>query len=139
MTVDQSSITGVNTPDYDEIVKVVDLYIDGFDGRVDKFEECFHPDARITFTDADGMLFSLPISDCFADWATFGPWERRILSVTQAGDVACVMLQMHRGLPIEENSWVDIHSLLRVNGTWKDMNKTATHSSRSGWAASDAW
>src|SRR4051794_8594061 len=110
MTVDHSSITDVNTPDYDEIVKVIDLYIGGFDGRVDKFEECFHPDARITYTDADGILFSLPISDCFADWATFGPWERRILSVTQAGDVACVMLQMHRGLPMEENSWVDIHS-----------------------------
>ena len=139
MTVDQPSIPNVNTPDYDAIVEAVDLYIDGFDGKVHKFAECFHPDARITFTDAAGKLLSLPISDCFADWATSGPWQRRILSVTQAGDVACVMLQMHRGLPNEENSWVDIHSLLRINGRWTDMNKTATHTSRAGWAASDAW
>ena len=24
-----------------------------------------------------------------------------------------------------EESWVDIHAMLRINGVWKDMNKTA--------------
>ena len=97
MTVDQSPDAGVNSPDYENIVKTIDLYIDGFDGHVDKFEECFHPDARMTFTAADGQLVSIPISDCVEEWATYGPWERRILSVTQAGDVASVMLEMHQG------------------------------------------
>ena len=150
MTVDQSSITGMTSPDRDEIVRVVELYIDGFDGRVDKFEECFHPDARMTFTAGDGQLVSLLISDCFDEWATYGPWGHRILSVTQAGDVASVMLEMHQtgdaasvvqemypGAPEEKNSWVDIHSLLRIDGTWKDMNKTATHGSRAEWAGTD--
>jgi hypothetical protein len=31
-------------------------------------------------------------------------------------------------------SWLDIHSLLRVDGTWKIMNKTATHATPAGWA-----
>lgn len=139
----------MNSPDYENIVKTIDLYIDGFDGHVDKFEECFHPDARMTFT-ADGQLVSIPISDCVEEWATYGPWERRILSVTQAGDVASVMLEMHQdgdaasvvqelypGRPGERNYWVDIHSLLRIDGKWKDMNKTATHGSRAGWAGAD--
>jgi hypothetical protein len=34
-----------------------------------------------------------------------------------------------------EDCWVDIHSLLRIDGTWKIMNKTATHASRADWAA----
>jgi hypothetical protein len=32
-------------------------------------------------------------------------------------------------------SWVDFHSLLRINGQWKITNKTATHATRAGWAA----
>jgi hypothetical protein len=31
-------------------------------------------------------------------------------------------------------SWVDIHTLLRVDGVWKIMAKTATHASRADWA-----
>ena len=150
MAVDRSAAAGVSSPDYDEIVKVLDLYIDGFDGRVDKFQECFHPDARITFTTADGALVSMVIRECFEEWATYGPWERQILSVMQAGDVASVMLEMHQtgdaasamqerypAPPDQKNSWVDIHSLLRIDGTWKDMNKTATHGSRAEWAGRD--
>ena len=51
----------------------------------------------------------------------------------QAGDVANVVL----GFDVNndpELSWLDIHSLLRVDGTWKIMNKTATHASRADWA-----
>lgn len=135
MTVDQSVTAGMGSPDYEDIVRVIDLYIDGFDGRVDKFQECFHPDARMTVTDEAGTLHSVLISDCIEDWATSGHCERRILSVTQAGDVASVMVEMHDAPPTDTtHSWVDIHSLLRVNGEWKDMNKTATHGSRAGWA-----
>ena len=147
MSIEQSSTTSNISPDYNEIVRAIDLYIDGFDGRVDKFQECFHPDARITFTNADGRLVSMLIRDCIEEWATYGPYERRILSVTQAGDVASVMLEMHQDpdassvaaglypeMASEGNSWVDIHSLLRIDGKWTDMNKTATHSSRAAGA-----
>ena len=45
------------SPDRDDIVRVVQLYIDGFnDGDIEKFREAFHPDARITYTTNDGEL-----------------------------------------------------------------------------------
>lgn len=44
MTATTSTAT---TPDYDEIVRVVQLYVDGFQGDVDKFREAFHEDAWI--------------------------------------------------------------------------------------------
>jgi len=131
-------------PDYDEIVRVIQLYIDGFNkSDITKFRECFHEDARITFTDAEGELYSELISDSFEEWSQ--PWDGvpgdefvlNIQSVTQAGDVACVVLEMYTPND-RSNCWVDIHSLLRVDGTWKDMNKTATHGTRAGWAAAHA-
>jgi hypothetical protein len=43
--------------DYDEIVRVVQLYVAGFnDCDVDKFTEAFHESAWIFFTDAEGAL-----------------------------------------------------------------------------------
>ncbi len=136
-----SQATAGSAPDYDDIVRIIQLYVDGFnESDINKFTEAFHEDARITFTNADGELSSELLSDLFEEWAA--PWEGvpgdefvlRIVSVTQAGDVACVMLEMHT--PNDPfNAWVDIHSLLRIDGVWKDMNKTATHSSRAGWAS----
>jgi len=136
-----SQATAGSAPDYDDIVRIIQLYVDGFnESDINNFTEAFHEDARITFTNADGELSSELLSDLFEEWAA--PWEGvpgdefvlRIVSVTQAGDVACVMLEMHT--PNDpSNAWVDIHSLLRIDGVWKDMNKTATHSSRAGWAS----
>ena len=60
-------------------------------------------------------------------------WEHTILSVTQAGDVASVILEM-RSKSDPGSAWVDVHALLRIDGEWYDMNKTATHASRADWA-----
>jgi hypothetical protein len=138
-------------PDYDEIVRVVQLYVDAFsnrvggpvDGpdpvRVDRLKEAFHEDAWIFFTEPDGSLQRHLISESFAGWAAPRPEAgrqimSRIISVTQAGDVASVLLGFDsvRG---EEFSWVDFHTLLRVSGVWKITNKTATHATRADWAA----
>jgi hypothetical protein len=35
------------------------------------------------------------------------------------------------------NGWVDLHTLLRIDGAWKIMNKTATHCSRAAWGRFD--
>jgi hypothetical protein len=125
-------------PDRDEIVRIVQLYIDGFnDADIEKFREAFHPDARITFTTDDGELVSKLIYDCLDDWSSGPPGDDiggRIISVTQAGDVACVLLGFDYK-PDLGDGWVDIHSLLKLDGTWKIMNKTATHVSRAAWAA----
>jgi hypothetical protein len=76
--------------DYDEIVRVVQLYIDGFNHNdVSKFKEAFDEDAWIFFIDADGGLHKYLISENFEEWAAPPSSElvSRIVSVTQAGDV----------------------------------------------------
>ena len=51
------------TDDYDEIVRVVRLYINGFnDIDISKFKEAFDQDAWIFFIDADGGLHKNLIS-----------------------------------------------------------------------------
>jgi hypothetical protein len=121
-------------PDYDAIVRVVQFYVDGFnDSSVDKFREAFHEDAWIFFTDAEGRLRKHLISESFADWAT-PPKPHisgRIISVIQAGDVANVLLGFDSANG-PSDSWVDFHSLIRIDGVWKITNKTATHSTRAG-------
>ena len=132
-----ATTTSATTPDYDEIVRVVQLYIDGFnDGDSTKFHEAFYADAWMFYTDADGVLHRYRLTDCFEDWATppLATIVGRIISVTQAGDVATVLLGFDDAADLAD-SWVDVHSLLRIDGAWKIMNKTATHCRRAGWAA----
>src|SRR5947209_5947196 len=119
-----TTTTAATTPDYDEIVRVVQLYIDGFNGGgIANFKEAFHEDAWIFFTDADGVLHNHLISDSFEEWAAGGrenkatntPIVGRVISVTQAGDVASVLLGFDNARDLS-NSWVDFHSLLRIDG-----------------------
>jgi Putative lumazine-binding len=123
-------------PDRDEIVRVVRLYTDGFGARDPAmFREAFHPSARISFTSRDGQLHEGLIAEAFDEWANgSGRASCRILAVIQPGDVATVVLGFD-GDKGSADSWVDVHSLLRLDGIWKIMNKTATHASRADWAA----
>lgn len=130
-----AATTAATTPDRDDILRVVALYYDGFGkGDVDRFTEAFHEDAWIFFTDADGLLHTGPIADRFDGWAgDQGNWRGRVIAVTQAGDLASVLLEV-TDLANRADSWVDVHALLRVGGTWRITNKTSTHSSRAAWA-----
>ena len=122
----------VRTNDYDEIVGVIQLYIDGFnDNDIGKFRRAFHEDAWIFFIDADGAMHKSPISEWFESWAQppgLGV-VGRFFSVTQVGDVASVQVSFDRTADPSQG-WIDFHNLIRVNGVWKITNKTATHSSR---------
>ena len=118
----------------DEIVRVVHLYTEAFGtGDVAMLQEAFHEDAWIFFTDQAGTLFTYLISDCFEEWATpsRAHIEGRIISVSQAGDVANVVLGID-DLHNPSNCWVDLHNLIRVDGVWEITNKTATHTNRAG-------
>jgi hypothetical protein len=123
--------------DRDAIVRVTDLYIGGFnDCDVEQFREAFTEDAWMYLTDADGTYRKVFLADQFADWAS-PPASQivgRVLSVTQSGDAASVLLG-YDNLTNPDRCWVDILSLLRIDGTWKIANKIATHASRGGWAA----
>ena len=130
--------TTATTPDYDEIVRVVQLYIDGWKGDVHKFKEAFHEDVWIFFTDANGILHKDLLTDRFEAWAAANRHiEGRVIAVTQAGDVASVLLGFDNTTD-PSASFVDFHALLRIDGIWKITNKTATHSSRAAWAAAQS-
>jgi putative lumazine-binding protein len=118
------------TDDYDAIVRVVQLYIDGFnDNDVGKFKEAFHEDAWMFYINPDGSLYKNPISKSFENWAAPPSWGvmGRFMSVTQVGDAAAVQLSFDSE---KSGGWVDFHNLLRINGVWKITNKSAAHSSR---------
>jgi hypothetical protein len=53
----------------------------------------------------------------------------RFISVTQVGDAAAVQLSFD-AVSDKSAGWIDFHNLLRINGVWKIISKTATHSSR---------
>ena len=122
------------TDDYDEIVRVIRLYVDAFnstDNDVSKLKQAFHEEAWIFYVDADGMLSKGPIAQHFATWVAPPSWDivGRVISVTQVGDAASVQLSWDH--PTDKSrQYVDFHNLLRINGKWKITNKTATHSSR---------
>ena len=120
------------TDEYDDIVRVMQLYIDGFnDNSVSKLREAFHEDAWIFYIDADGVLHKNLISESFEEWATppSSGIVCRIISVTQVGDAAAVQLSFDPAAD-KTSGWIDFHNLLRINAVWKITNKTATHSSR---------
>jgi ketosteroid isomerase-like protein len=120
------------TDDYDEIVRVVQLYVDAFnDNDISKFKEAFHEDAWIFYIDEKGALHKNLISDSFERWAAppSSGVVGRFVSVTQVGDAASVQLSFDRASD-KSSGWIDFHNLLRINGVWKITNKTATHSSR---------
>lgn len=117
----------IPSPDETAICDVIQLYVDGWKGAPDKFREAFHPDAWIFFTDATGTEHKGLLANLFDSWASTG-WEidGQIISMHQSGDIATVLLRFdNKSRP--EASYVDIHTLLRVDGSWSITNKTATH------------
>src|SRR5438552_1155090 len=123
-------IMTARTDDYDQIVRVVRLYIDAFnENDINKLREAFDEDAWIFFIDADGVLHKNLISESFEKWAAPPSWGvvGRIISVSQVGDAASVQLSFDSN---KIGGWIDFHNLLRINGVWKITNKSATHTSR---------
>jgi len=124
------------TGDYDEIVRVMQLYFDGMnENNLEKMKEAFHEKAWIMYIDAEGTFHEGLICDGYeASLRANDPMLRRwlgnvaaqIISVTQVGDAAAVQLNFDHASD-KSNGWIDFHNLLRINGVWKITNKTATH------------
>ena len=112
-----------NTNDNEMIEKTVQFYIDGAkSGKGDDMKPAFHKDATI-FGYIGDDLFAGPIQKLF-DWNDKnGPaieLKTRIASIDVVGTVATVRL--------ESDNWTghkftDFFTLLKVEGTWKIMNK----------------
>ncbi|AQU84343.1 MULTISPECIES: nuclear transport factor 2 family protein [unclassified Halomonas] len=127
-----------DAPEIDEIKRVVQLYVDGFQGGMEKLQQAFHKDAWIFALDADGVLATDLISDRFERWANSQrAVKSRFIAIIQAGEVASVLLGFDNSENLED-SWVDVIALLKVQGSWKITNKSAVHSTRAAWARPSA-
>ena len=103
-------------------MRIVHLYSDAFGaGNINMFEEAFHEDAWIFYADADGNLVRCLISECFEEWSqpAGGKANGRVISVTQAGDIANVLLGWDRPDDMA-NSYVDLHNLIRLGRCMED-------------------
>lgn len=115
--------------DHDEIVTVLQLYIDGASkGDAPKLRQAFHPEARM-FGQLAGARVDIPISEFVAmavgQPADTGAYFGRVLSVTQAGDAAAAVVA-------EEGCWgsvsfIDFFTLARIDSNWKIVSKTFAH------------
>ncbi len=115
--------------DHDEIIKVLQLYIDGASkGDATRLRQAFHPDARM-FGQLAGSRVDIPIPE-FVDMAVgqpadTGAYRGRVLSVMQTGDAAAAVVA-------EEGCWgsvsfTDFFTLARIDSTWKIVSKTFAH------------
>jgi hypothetical protein len=115
--------------DYDEIRRVLQLYIDGASmGDRAKLKEAFHEDARM-FGNIAGTRYDVPIQHLFQlaedKPGNTGHYRGRIVSVGQTGDAAF-------GVVAEDGYWgtvsfVDYFLLARIDGQWKITCKTFAH------------
>ncbi len=112
-----------NTSDNELIEKTVQFYIDGAkSGKGDDMKPAFHKDATI-FGYAGDDLFAGPIQGLF-DWNDEnGPateLEARITNIDIVGTIATVRLELDNWIG---HKYTDLFTLLKVDGTWKIMNK----------------
>lgn len=129
-------MTSAGAGDRDAIVRVVEQYVAGFNELdAGRFRGAFTSSARMQMTGADGAFREVVLDDVFDDWAS-PPGSRivgRVVEVVQAGDVAAVVLG-YDNLDRPERCYVDLLSLLRIDGAWRIVNKACTHASRGGAA-----
>ena len=112
-----------NTSDNEMIETTVQFYIEGAkSGKGDDMKPAFHTDATI-FGYIGDDLFAGPIQKLF-DWNDEnGPaneLEARITSINVVGTIANVRLELDNWTG---HKFTDFFTLLKVDGTWKIMNK----------------
>ena len=112
-----------DTNELEAIAKTIEHYIDGArSGKGDDMKPAFHEDATI-FGYAGPDLFAGPIQLLFEWNDDNGPaseLEARIASIDLAGTVATVRLELDNWTG---SRFTDLFTLLKVDGTWKIINK----------------
>ena len=115
--------TATITNENELIEKTIQFYIDGAkSGKGEDMKPAFHTDATV-FGYIGSDLFAGPIQGLF-DWNDQnGPateLEAKIASIDVVGSVATVRLELDNWTG---NKFTDLFTLLKVEGTWKVMNK----------------
>ena len=115
------------TSDHELIEKTIQFYLDGAkSGKGTDMQPAFHPDATI-FGYIGDNLFAGPIRKLFEWNDDNGPATEREAQITRidiAGTVATVHLELDNWTG---NTFTDLFTLLKVDGTWKIMNKVFHH------------
>jgi len=117
--------------DYDAIERAVLLYVDGATKNdLSLVKQAFDERARLFGGMMDGTRYDIDMPTFFDDMAkeplnSKGTYRARVISVQQFGPSAAVVLA-------EDGCWggvsfVDILSLHKIDGQWKIVNKTFTH------------
>ena len=111
--------------DKEQIENTIQHYIDGaISGKGSDMAPAFHADATI-FGYIGEDLFAGPIQKLF-DWNDEnGPatdLEAKIASIDIVGTVATVRLELDNWTG---HKFTDLFTLLKVDGTWKIMNKVS--------------
>jgi hypothetical protein len=117
------SNAATNLSEYEAIAKTVQHYLDGAkSGRGDDMKPAFHQDATI-FGYVGADLFAGPIQQLF-DWNDQnGPatgLQARLVNIDIIDTVATVRLELDNWTG---HRFTDLFTLLKVDGTWKIMNK----------------
>jgi hypothetical protein len=114
--------------DLDEVTALIQLYIDGSNGDVDKLRQAFHPDAWM-MGHVGPMDTYMPITDFFGLVASqpglAGPNYRAIIrSIDLSGDAGVAVLAETDYMGCD---FVDYLAVARVEGRWVITNKTYAH------------
>jgi Putative lumazine-binding len=114
--------------DLDEVTALIQLYIDGSNGDVDKLKSAFHPEAWM-MGHVGPMDTYMPITDFFGFVASqpglAGPNYRAIIrSIDLSGDAGVAVLAETDYMGCD---FVDYFSVARVDGRWVITNKTYAH------------
>ena len=114
--------------DLEDVRAVIQLYIDGSNGDVDKLKAAFHVDARM-MGHIGPMDTYVPIGDFFrmveARPGMAGPnYKAFVRSIDLAGDAGVAVLVETDYMGCD---FVDYFSVARIGGRWLITNKTYAH------------
>jgi len=115
--------TPANVSEYDQIVKVLQCYIDGArSGRGDDMKPAFHKDATIFgYMGTDLVAGSIELLFSWNDEnGAANGLQAHVASIDLIGTVATVRVELEDWTGYR---FTDLFSLLKVDGEWKIMNK----------------
>ena len=109
--------------DHEGIAQAIQYYVDGaISGRGDDMKPGFHPQATIFGYVGDDMMAG-PIQQLY-DWndtnGAATELHARIAGIDITGTVATVRLELENWTG---SRFTDLFTLLKIDGTWKIMNK----------------
>ena len=120
----------VTATEREAIAAAIQLYIDGASkGDAAKLKQGFDERAWM-FGSLGGQRYDVPVAQLIElcekqPLDSDGSFEARIISIEQVGDAAAVTLE-------EDGCWggvsfTDFFTLVKIDGTWKIVNKTFGH------------